>query len=203
MPAVTPLMVKELREKTGAGMLDCKKALEANDGNIEASITWLREKGIVKAAKKADRVAAEGLCNVAAEGNVAYIYELNSETDFVAKNEKFVTLLNTVGQALLSSTVTTTEEALEYVQDAIGLMLEDVKPEDYPVASVPNELELEGQQFVMMVAFDKLAYDRKYNSKAVKKTLSIPAWLNNMAQERNVNFSNVLKKALLAELGVM
>ena len=95
------------------------------------------------------------------------------------------------------------EEALEYVQDAIGLMLEDVKPEDYPVASVPNELELEGQQFVMMVAFDKLAYDRKYNSKAVKKTLSIPAWLNNMAQERNVNFSNVLKKALLAELGVM
>ena len=95
------------------------------------------------------------------------------------------------------------EEALEYVQDAIGLMLEDVKAEDYPVASVPNEVELEGQQFVMMVAFDKLAYDRKYNSKAVKKTLSIPAWLNNMAQERNVNFSNVLKKALLAELGVM
>ena len=95
------------------------------------------------------------------------------------------------------------EEALEYVQDAIGLMLEDVKPEDYPVASVPNELELKGQQFVMMVAFDKLAYDRKYNSKAVKKTLSIPAWLNNMAQERNVNFSNVLRKALLAELGVM
>ena len=95
------------------------------------------------------------------------------------------------------------EEALEYVQDAIGLYLEDINPEDYPKASVPNGLELEGQQFVMMVAFDKLAYDRKYNSKAVKKTLSIPAWLNSMAQERNINFSNLLQKALLQELGVM
>ena len=95
------------------------------------------------------------------------------------------------------------EEALENVQEVIGLMLEDIKPEDYPAASVPNEVELEGQQFVMMVAFDKLAYDRKYNSKAVKKTLSIPAWLNNMAQEKNINFSNLLQKALLNELGVM
>ena len=95
------------------------------------------------------------------------------------------------------------EEALEYVQDAIGLYLEDVKPEDYPQATRPNEVDLEGQQFVMMVAFDKLAYDRKYNAKSVKKTLSIPAWLNAMALEKNVNFSNVLQKALLAELGVM
>ena len=95
------------------------------------------------------------------------------------------------------------EEALEYVQDAIGLYLEDIDPKDYPVASVPNGLELEGQQFVMMVAFDKLAYDRKYNAKSVKKKLSIPAWLNAMALEKNVNFSNVLQKALLAELGVM
>lgn len=95
------------------------------------------------------------------------------------------------------------EEALEYVQDAIGLMLEDIKPEDYPKATKPNEVDLEGQQFVMMVAFDKLAYDRKYNSKSVKKTLSIPAWLNNMAQERNINFSNLLQKALLQELGIM
>ena len=95
------------------------------------------------------------------------------------------------------------EEALENVQDAIGLMLEDVKPEDYPKASVPCGLELEGEQFVMMVAFDKLAYDRKYNAKSVKKTLYIPAWLNAMALEKNVNFSNVLQKALLAELGVM
>ncbi len=82
-------------------------------------------------------------------------------------------------------------------------MLEDIKPEDYPKATKPNEVDLEGQQFVMMVAFDKLAYDRKYNSKSVKKTLSIPAWLNNMAQERNINFSNLLQKALLHELGIM
>ena len=70
--AVTPLMVKELREKTGAGMLDCKKALEATDCNIEEAITWLREKGIAKAEKKASRVAAEGLCSFVVEGNKAH-----------------------------------------------------------------------------------------------------------------------------------
>jgi elongation factor Ts len=101
--AVTAQLVKELREKTGAGMLDCKKALEATDGNIEEAITWLREKGIAKAAKKASRVAAEGLCNVAIKGNKAVIYEVNSETDFVSKNAQFLELLNTIGNALLES----------------------------------------------------------------------------------------------------
>ena len=122
--AVTAQLVKELREKTNAGMLDCKKALDANDGDIEKSITWLREKGIVKAAKKADRVAAEGLCNYVFEGNVAYVYEVNSETDFVAKNEKFVALVNLVGNALLASNVTTTEEALALVVD--GKKIEEI-----------------------------------------------------------------------------
>ena len=101
--AVTAQLVKELREKTGAGMLDCKKALEATDGNIENAITWLREKGIAKAAKKESRVAAEGLCNVAIDGNKAVIYEVNSETDFVSKNTQFLDVLETVGKALLSS----------------------------------------------------------------------------------------------------
>ena len=101
--AVTAQMVKELREKTGAGMLDCKKALEATDGNIEEAITWLREKGIAKAAKKASRVAAEGLCNVAINGNKAVIYEVNSETDFVSKNAQFLELLDTIGKALLEN----------------------------------------------------------------------------------------------------
>ena len=101
--AVTAQMVKELREKTGAGMLDCKKALEATDGNIEEAITWLREKGIAKAAKKASRVAAEGLCNVAICGNKAVIYEVNSETDFVSKNAQFLELLDTIGKALLEN----------------------------------------------------------------------------------------------------
>jgi len=101
--AVTAQLVKELREKTGAGMLDCKKALEATDGNIEEAITWLREKGIAKAAKKASRVAAEGLCNVAICGNKAVIYEVNSETDFVSKNAQFLELLDTIGKALLEN----------------------------------------------------------------------------------------------------
>ena len=101
--AVTAQMVKELREKTGAGMLDCKKALEATDGNIEEAITWLREKGIAKAAKKESRVAAEGLCNVAVCGNKAVIYEVNSETDFVSKNTQFLDVLDTIGKALLAS----------------------------------------------------------------------------------------------------
>ena len=101
--AVTAQMVKDLREKTGAPMMDCKKALDATDGNIEEAITWLREKGIAKAAKKESRVAAEGLCNVAIDGNKAVIYEVNSETDFVSKNAQFLDLLETIGKALLSS----------------------------------------------------------------------------------------------------
>lgn len=111
--AVTAQQVKELREATGAGMLDCKKALEQTDGDIEAAITYLREKGIAKAAKKADRIAAEGLCNFIVNGNVAVLYELNSETDFVAKNEKFLALIEKVGQIILSSGVTNTEDALK------------------------------------------------------------------------------------------
>lgn len=84
--------VKELRDKTGAGMLDCKKALEATNGNMNEAIDWLREKGISKAEKKASRVAAEGLCKIVTDGNKAVILEVNSETDFVAKNEEFTNL---------------------------------------------------------------------------------------------------------------
>ena len=85
---ITASMVKELREASGAGMLDCKKALEATNGNMEEAMTWLREKGISKAAKKASRIAAEGLGLVKIEGNKAVVVEVNSETDFVAKNEE-------------------------------------------------------------------------------------------------------------------
>ncbi len=110
--AITASMVKELREKTGAGMLDCKKALTENDGDINKSIDWLREKGISKAAKKADRIAAEGLCGVVVEGNKAVVYEVNSETDFVAKNEKFTDLVAKLGQVLVSSEFANIDEAL-------------------------------------------------------------------------------------------
>jgi translation elongation factor Ts len=110
---VTASLVKELREKTGAGMLDCKKALEATNADIEAAIDWLREKGISKAAKKADRIAAEGIAAVLIDGNTAAIVEVNSETDFVAKNEEFKSLVQTILKAIIHSNATTVEELLE------------------------------------------------------------------------------------------
>ena len=110
---ITASMVKELREKTGAGMLDCKKALEANGGDINASIDWLREKGISKAAKKADRIAAEGIAAILTKDNKAVIIEVNSETDFVAKNAEFTNMINTILETVINSDVTTVEDALK------------------------------------------------------------------------------------------
>ena len=109
--------VKELREKTGAGMLDCKKALEATERNMEQAIDWLREKGISKAAKKEGRIAAEGLTDGASEGNTAVIFEINCETDFVAQNEDFKSLMATIRKTLLANNVTTMEEANKLVVD--------------------------------------------------------------------------------------
>ena len=109
---ISASLVKELREATGAGMLDCKKALEATNGNIDEAVTWLREKGISKAAKKASRIAAEGLAVAKTNGNKAVVVEVNSETDFVAKNDEFVNLVNTIADAVLNSDVTTVEDAL-------------------------------------------------------------------------------------------
>ena len=105
--------VKELREKTGAGMMDCKKALDACEGNMEKAVDWLREKGIAKAAKKESRIAAEGITVGASNENEAIIYEVNCETDFVTKNEKFTNLVNEIRDALISNSCKTTEEALE------------------------------------------------------------------------------------------
>ena len=110
---ISASLVKALREKTGAGMLDCKKALEANNGDLNASVDWLREKGISKAAKKADRIAAEGLAAILVEGNDAAVVEVNSETDFVAKNEEFKNLVDTALKTVIGSNVKTVEEALE------------------------------------------------------------------------------------------
>jgi len=108
---ISASMVKELRETTGAGMLDCKKALEASNGNMEDAITWLREKGISKAAKKASRIAAEGLALTKVSGNKAVIVEVNSETDFVAKNEEFKELVNIIADTVLNSDVASIEDA--------------------------------------------------------------------------------------------
>ena len=100
---ISASMVKDLREKTGAGMMDCKAALIENGGDVEASIDWLRTKGLAKAAKKAGRVAAEGLVGVAASGTTAVVVEVNSETDFVARNAEFQQVVQNVAQAALAT----------------------------------------------------------------------------------------------------
>lgn len=121
---ISASMVKELRETTGAGMLDCKKALEATNGNLEEAITWLREKGISKAAKKQSRIAAEGLAYAKVQDNKAVIVEVNAETDFVAKNDEFVNLVNIIADTILNSNVKTVEEVLELTHE--GKTLNDL-----------------------------------------------------------------------------
>ncbi|MDB5617091.1 MAG: hypothetical protein JWQ24_1329 [Tardiphaga sp.] len=101
MATITAAMVKDLRETTGVGMMDCKNALAANDGDMQASIDWLRKKGLSKAAKKADRVAAEGLIGLITAGAKGVVVEVNSETDFVARNEQFQGLVKMVAQVAL------------------------------------------------------------------------------------------------------
>ncbi len=111
--AITAAMVKELRDTTGAGMMDAKKALTETDGNMEAAIDWLRTKGLAKAAKKADRVAAEGLVGVAVAGGVGVAVELNSETDFVAKNGDFQAIVGTLAKTALGCADLETLKAAE------------------------------------------------------------------------------------------
>ena len=118
---ISASMVKDLRDKTGAGMMDCKKALVETNGNIDAAIDYLREKGISKAAKKAERIAAEGLSNIYIDGNNAVVVELNSETDFVAKNSEFKELLDKIGNTILKSDATDLESALALTCDGVTL----------------------------------------------------------------------------------
>ena len=120
-------LVKELRDKTGAGMMDCKKALEANNGDVNASIDWLREKGIAKAEKKQSRIAAEGLANIFIKDNKAVILEVNSETDFVSKNDEFKEMVDNIGNAILNSEAKSQE-------DALALTVEGSSIADYIVA---------------------------------------------------------------------
>lgn len=105
-------LIKTLRDRTGAGLTDCKKALVECNEDLEKATDWLREKGIAKAAKKADRIAAEGLTTVVTNGNYGLICEVNSETDFVAKNEKFINFVNTIATAMLEAKSTSVEEGM-------------------------------------------------------------------------------------------
>ena len=103
MANITAAMVKELREMTGAGMMDCKKALSETDGDMDAAVEFLRKNGQAKAEKKAGRIAAEGLCNVVVDGDTAAVVEVNSETDFVAKNEEFQEFVAAVAKQALNT----------------------------------------------------------------------------------------------------
>jgi elongation factor Ts len=128
MANITAAMVKELREKTGAGMMDCKTALNETGGDLEAAIDWLRKKGLSKAAKKAGRVAAEGLVAVESAGHQATILEVNSETDFVARNESFGQLARDIALHIASA-------------DPIG-----VTPEDVPAEMLDRERRIAEEQ---------------------------------------------------------
>ena len=123
---ISASLVKELREQTGAGMMDCKKALAECDGDLEKALDWLREKGIAKAGKKEARIAAEGLAKIFTDGNKAVMIEINAETDFVSKNDEFKEMFDVIGNAILKSDVTTLEEAKE-------LKVEDGTIADYIV----------------------------------------------------------------------
>lgn len=108
---ISAKLVKELRDLTGAGMMDCKKALKENDGDIDKAVRWLKEQGIAKSAKKSGRIAAEGLAAVKTAGNLGVLVELNAETDFVAKNDKFLDLLETITEAIINNNPVNLEEA--------------------------------------------------------------------------------------------
>ena len=132
MAQITASLVKELRERTGAGMMDCKKALTQTDGDIDAAIDYLRENGIAKAAKKADRIAAEGLSYIEVKGNKAVILEINSETDFVAKTDDFQSLARDIAMqiAAVNPTYLNREEVpAEVIEHEKQVLLEQAKVE--------------------------------------------------------------------------
>ena len=118
-------LIKKLKDMTNAGLMDCKKALEASNEDMDEAVKWLREKGISKAAKKADRIAAEGSSTVMVEGNKAVIVELNCETDFVSANEKFTGLLEKIAKTIIASDAKTVEEALALKTDE-GTLNDDI-----------------------------------------------------------------------------
>ena len=153
---ISASLVKELREQTGAGMMDCKKALSECDGNLDAAVDWLREKGIAKAGKKEARIAAEGLADIFINGNKAVMIEVNAETDFVSKNEEFTEMIKNIGETILNSDAKTLEEANE-------LAFEDGTIKDYVVAKTAKIGE--------KLDFRRLAVIEKYDDENFGKYL--------------------------------
>lgn len=143
--AITAADVKKLRDATGAGMMDCKKALTENEGDFDQAVDWLRAKGIAKAAKKGDRVAAEGMVAMVAEGNKGAIVEVNSETDFVAKNEKFVEFVNNVAKVALELGSSDVEEIKKAAYPTGGTVEETLTN---LIATIGENMNLRRVQFV-------------------------------------------------------
>ena len=146
--AITAAMVKELREKSGAGMMDCKKALTATDGDMDKAIDFLRENGKMKAAKKADRIAAEGLCyaEVSEDEKTGVAVEINSETDFVAKNEKFQNFVATVADQIMKTDVADVD-ALKASTLADGKTVDELLTEE--IATIGENIKI--RRFVKIV----------------------------------------------------
>ena len=149
MATITTAMIKDLRERSGAGMMDCKQALDENGGDMDAAIDWLRKKGLSKAAKKSGRVAAEGLIGVVVKGNTGACVEINSETDFVARNDKFQDMVRKVTSLapeakgdvtkLLAATYPGTSQTVEaFVQEAIATIGENMGVRRTAAISVDN-----------------------------------------------------------------
>ena len=138
MSEITASLVKELREKTGVGMMDCKTALKENNGDIEASIDWLRTKGIAKAAKKEGRIASEGLIAVESVENIASIIEVNSETDFVARNEDFQNVVKKLSTLSIESE--SVDDLLEKKLDEEGISVKEYITE--MIASIGENINL-------------------------------------------------------------
>ena len=143
--AITAADVKKLRDATGAGMMDCKKALTENGGDFDQAVDWLRAKGIAKAAKKGDRVAAEGMVAMVAQGNKGAIVEVNSETDFVAKNEKFVEFVNNVAKVALELGSSDVEEIKKAAYPTGGSVEEALTN---LIATIGENMNLRRVQFV-------------------------------------------------------
>jgi elongation factor Ts len=143
--AITAADVKKLRDATGAGMMDCKKALTENEGDFDASVDWLRAKGIAKAAKKGDRVAAEGMVAIVSAGNKGAIVEVNSETDFVAKNDKFVEFVNNVAKVVLETKISDVEELKSAAYPTGGTVEETLTN---LIATIGENMNLRRAQFV-------------------------------------------------------
>ena len=207
--------VRDLREKSGAGMMDCKKALSECNGDMEAAMDYLREKGIAKAEKKGSRIAAEGLANIYVDGNKAVILEVNSETDFVSKNEEFTSMIDTIGNAILKSNVTTLEEALQiFVEEGtindlivaktakIGEKLsfrrmEVVKKEDSEVFG--SYLHMGGKIAVLTVlagANEEIAKDVAMQSAAMKPSY---VFINDVPEDVVAREREVLKEQSMNE----